>query len=238
MRVLISFFAIIGVVSVTNAGTIPSPDSFNWVIYDNFDNPANASKWTISNDRTGFSYGNEHGTLYTDTFASSRFSAISSFENAIGIMADIVIEPRFSWSHTGSGTLMIGAEFLPDFYLTFGFNSPFVYQNSKPYHLSIIAHGIGFGEQELVEDAEVEYGRSYNLTILTEGSSNWVHFYLDRNIFASVELTSHPTITGFFINGNTFDSGMKFTTDNFYIAVPEPATLLLTGLAGLIIRKL
>lgn len=223
--------------STAMAGNTPIMDSLSWTIYDDFNNQENASKWDISNDRTGFRYENGGGTLYTSPSGPSRFSAISSCENVSGIMADLTLEPRFSWSHEGSGTLMIGVQVFPDFYLTFGFNSPFVSQDSQPYHLSIIASGRGFGEQEIVEDEEVEYGRSYNLAIFTEESGNWVHFYLDRTMFASVEFNLRPTITGFSINGETVDSGMKYTTDNFCVAVPEPATFLLIGLGGLICRK-
>ena len=184
-------------------------NSLNWTLYDDFNSEESASNWDINNDRVGLWYENGHAAFYTSTSSSSRCSLVSSYDGVMGIMADMSLEQRFDWSHRGSGKAMIAAEVLPNFWLAFGFNSPFVYQELQPYHLSIIGYGFGFGEQELVQDVEVEYGREYNFAILTEESSNWVDFYLDGNLFARIELISQPTITEYLINVNAFDGGCQ-----------------------------
>ena len=242
MKSLISVLVVSGIVSVVSAGTIPTADTFNWTLYDDFADATSYENWT----QKGISYNTStyfgrYGKMVMRSYATMDWNADAHFyasipdEDVRGIKADISITNNEPYTPFGYGRNVVGIKIAPNLEIYMGFFSSGYTQN--------IQVGYRLDGQNVIPDGwssqAAVFGQVYETAIVLDDSGRNLLFFLDNQLFEMVNI--YPASIGvqtFFTETYLTWLQSDFAIDNFHVlTTPEPATLLLLGLGGVVIRR-
>lgn len=221
----------------------PTIDSVNWTLYDTVnDRPADFGGWSGSS--SNIKYRNPEYEGVNEWWVATNISNWSSHyygeasipgKNVRGIRADIAFSS--SGQLIGGGKGVIGMKLGNDFEIYIGtLANPDTSENC-----------IAIGYRDGVDTFDVIGGATrpatsgyHNLAMFLDDSGKYISTFVDGELFVFGELNiASAGVTDFFMD---FDikagqSG-SFTMDNYqYTFIPEPGTLLLLSLGGLLLRK-
>lgn len=221
--------------------TMPDIDTFNWNTADDFsDINYSLNNWSLdlpSAINFGINADNEYGYLKASNIESPVSGEIipTQNNNIFGIRADIRLTALSTWYSTSYYAL--GFDLFPD--------------TQTSLYWGILAKSGGLRGRLLLRqngstsflsgpsDFDVAMQQTYNLAIVFDDVADEYYLYLNG------EKKTNVSFPG---DGTSFSSGhfrmyseqayAQFEFDNIEFAtVPEPATLFLLGLGGLIFRK-
>lgn len=228
--------------SIVIGGTVPTADSFNWTLYDDFNSGDSYAEWfSVGQGYNVLPYWNLNEKMVVRSYATYQWSAYGHYQglffddNLRGIKADISLKDT-SYPAYGTGRNVIGMRVAPnlDVYLGF-FSDGYTHNIQVGYRFN--------GEDVVPEDwasQSLTFEQEYEAAILLDDSGRNILFFLDNQLFEVANIyPASDHVEQFFIETDIEKSlNTDFSIDKFCVLVPEPTTLLLVGFGGLILRKL
>lgn len=218
---------------------------FNWTIHDDFENVLESfDKW----DRKGTTYNTQlgwHGQMSMLSHATYQWSASGHMysntltEETYGFKADISLDFTRTTFTGGYGHNVVGMQISPSTELYMGFFSEGL---TSPTATLGIGWRINGAENFPVYNAltEVTFGQTYEVAMVLSDSKDSAFYFLNNEPVYGISITPPADGVSRVFMETSIDSYLQsdFTMDNVYLnIVPEPATLILLGLGGLLIRK-
>ena len=219
-------------------------DSFRWTLYDDFSNTLESiDKW--SRDGTAYNLStlynfNSNGKMLFRSYATyqwganCRYHAFLPEEDIQGIKADISLKDNYYPAY-GTGRNVIGMNVASNLDVYMGF-----FSNNYEHYIQL---GYRFNGEDIIPSEAnklaFNFEQDYEVAIVLDDSGRNLLFFLNNQLFDSAYITPGSIGASRFFVETDISSNLDtdFLIDNYSVLIPEPATMLLLGLGGLLIRK-